>query len=143
MSATYEDLEFKTPLEAQWAAFFDLAGWEYRTNPAAVRNVRPDFRVTFKCGHSECGPSHTLLATVLSVESLEMFKGHPAYGRSQEFGVTGASHCDGWAILGQGPSVTQWCMSHGAGGGMDDVPFWVDDAEALWARAGKLVSDQR
>ncbi|WP_274875111.1 hypothetical protein [Sinorhizobium meliloti] len=27
MTALYDGLQFKTPLEAQWAAFFDLAGW--------------------------------------------------------------------------------------------------------------------
>ena len=140
MSSTYQGLQFKTPLEAQWAAFFDLAGWEYRTNPVAVKNVQPDFRATFKCGHSECNGSHTLLVTVLPVDSVEKFEGHPAYARSQDFGVDGPSGCDGWAILGNGPSVTQWCMSHGAGGGMDNVPTWVDDAEELWVRAGKLIS---
>ena len=61
----YNGLIFKTLLQARWAAFFDLAGWRYWTNPASVGNWQPDFKVEFPCGHSECGPTHTLLVSVL------------------------------------------------------------------------------
>ena len=140
MSSTYQGLEFKSPLEAQWAAFFDLAGWDYKINPITVDNVRPDFRVTFPCGHSECHGSHVLVATVLPADSIDKFKGHPAFDRSQAFGVSGPGGGDGWAILGNGPSVSQWCMSHGAGGGIDHVPDWVDESESKWIQAGKLIA---
>ena len=36
MGAIYKGLQFKTALEARWAAFFDLAGWEWHVNPACV-----------------------------------------------------------------------------------------------------------
>ena len=75
-----------------------------------------------------------------AVDSIEKFKGHPAFRSSQDYGVDGPGGCDGWAILGNGPSVTQWCMSHGAGGGTENVTAWVDDAEELWVRAGKQIS---
>ena len=48
MSSYYKGLEFRTHLEAKWAAFFDLAGWSWWVNPIAIGDWRPDFKVTFK-----------------------------------------------------------------------------------------------
>lgn len=36
MTAVYDGLQFRTPLQAQWAAFFDLAEWEWRANPVLL-----------------------------------------------------------------------------------------------------------
>lgn len=140
MSSSYNGLEFKTRLEARWAAFFDLAGWSYWTNPIAVGDWRPDFKVTFRCGHSECDESHTLLATVLPVHDLADFKNHPCANnaymvRSQD----GDWLADGGAAFGLSPKVTQWEISHGAGGGIENIYYRVDDADALWARTDGLV----
>lgn len=55
MGAIYKGLQFKTALEARWAAFFDLAGWEWHVNPVCVGDWSPDFWVSFPCSHSECG----------------------------------------------------------------------------------------
>jgi hypothetical protein len=46
---------------------------------------------------------------------------------------------DGGAAFGLGPSVTQWEISHGSGGGIEDVEFRVSNANELWARAGGLI----
>ena len=77
MSAKYDGLVFRTELEATWAAFFDLAGWRWSVNPEPVENWAPDFRVSFDCGHSECGGSHSLLIAVLPLANIEDFGNHP------------------------------------------------------------------
>ncbi|MES3006150.1 MAG: hypothetical protein V4751_00090 [Pseudomonadota bacterium] len=140
MSFTYEGLDFKTRLDAQWAAFFDLAGWRWWTNPVPVGNWRPDFKVSFDCDHSECGGMHTLFLSVLPVSSIECFKGHPCM--THNLGVRSESNellADGGAAFGDSPSVTHWEILHGAGGGIEDVSFRVDNADSLWISAKALV----
>ena len=140
MSAVYNGLVFKTRLIAKWAAFFDLAGWSWWTNPAALGDWQPDFKVAFPCGHSECGSEHTLLVAVLPVSTMESFDGHPCL--SHAFGAKNAIgewQADGGAAFGNGPSVTQWVISHGAGGGQEDMYFRVDNANELWRQTENLI----
>ncbi|AEH81155.1 hypothetical protein I7G86_19455 [Sinorhizobium meliloti] len=137
MTALYDGLQFKTPLEAQWAAFFDLAGWEWRVNPSPVGDWSPDLRVSFPCGHTECSGSHTLLVSVLPISNVEDFGTHPAL--SYSYSVPGTK-ADAGAVFGSSPTVTRWEMAHGAGGGLDDVTYWVENASALWTKAATLVS---
>jgi len=139
-SGLYNGLVFRTPLEARWAAFFDLAGWRYWTNPAPVGDWQPDFKVEFECGHSECGPTHTLLVSVLPANSLASFEGHPCLAHS--YGVKGSNGrwlADGGAAFGNGPHATHWEISHGAGGGIEKVDFRVHNAVQLWEEAGKRL----
>lgn len=140
MSCRYGVLEFPTRLHAHWAAFFDLAGWKWRSNPLAIRDWQPDFVVEFPCGHSECGDTHTLFLSVIPSESLQGLEGHPAlahrYGVQDEKGVRVG---DAGALFGTSPEVSIWEMSHGAGGGVDDVPSWVDGAKDLWRQASDKV----
>ena len=140
MSAKYDGLEFKSRLEAHWAAFFDLAGWKWWTNPATVFEWCPDFKVSFKCTHSECGGQHTLLLAVLPIPELAAFDGHPCLShRYKVEDATGKWVADAGAAFGASPAVTKWEMSHGAGGGIDDVHSWVPDADKLWAKAGSMI----
>ncbi len=140
MTSYYKGLEFKTQLEAKWAAFFDLAGWYWWVNPIAIGNWKPDFKVTFKCGHSECGGDHTLLIAVLPVSSLESFDGHPCLTHNYKVvNDNGEWQADGGAAFGNSPSVTQWQISHGAGGGIEDIYFRVQDADKLWVQVESLV----
>lgn len=137
MATENNGLVFKTQLEARWAAFFDLAGWGWWANPATVGNWRPDFKVSFHCTHSECAGQHTLLVAVLPVSDLEALRGHPSLGHA--YGVkdsAGVYIADAGAAFGDSPAVSSWVMSHGAGGGNTDVPFWVENSDELWARAG-------
>ncbi|MCI5208485.1 MAG: hypothetical protein D3910_06760 [Candidatus Electrothrix sp. ATG2] len=136
MSSNYNGLTFKTSLEAQWAAFFDLAGWSWWVNPQSIDQWQPDFKVQFPCGHSECSGMHTLLVSVLPISSIEGFKKHP----SQRFSYTvkgenGNHVADAGALFGDKPSVSIWEMSHGAGGGIEEVTNWVSNAEHLWDQA--------
>lgn len=140
MSAKYKGLEFKTHLEARWAAFFDLSGWEWWTNPAPVGGWRPDFMVSFQCRHSECGDQHTLLVAVLPIFELTAFDGHPCL--SHRYTVeddAGKPVADAGAAFGANPAITKWEMSHGAGGGIFNIPFWVHGADELWVKAGAML----
>jgi|SRR6266702_8057942 len=71
-------MEFRTKLLAQWAAFFDLAGWTWQVNPVPVGDWLPDFSVRFPCDHSECPSEHSLLVAVLPVEHVAGMVDHPA-----------------------------------------------------------------
>ena len=144
MTAVYNRLLFKTELEARWAAFFDLAGWKWHSNPVPVKDWSPDFRVTFDCSHSECNGSHTLLVAVMPYSKIESFDSHPclAYGFGgwiPENGGIGLIPEDGGAAFGTNPSVTKWEIAHGSGGGFEDVSFRVPDANSLWDQTKSLV----
>lgn len=136
MCAVYNEIQFKTNLEAAWAAFFDLAGWKWWNEPCAIGDWKPDFKVVFPCSHSECSGSHTLLASVLPVHNLNNIAGHPALLHSYNIPNTSA---DGGALFGSNPSVTKWEISHGSGGGIEDVYFRVENADELWVQAIRLV----
>ncbi|MEW4396959.1 hypothetical protein ABZR34_31190 [Pseudomonas paraeruginosa] len=140
MSVSYKGLEFQTELLARWAAFFDLAGWQWNTNVSPVSNWNPDFLVTFPCGHSECDGSHTLLVSVLPIDTIEALKAHPAI--DQPYFVRDRSDrilADGGALFGNSPDATYWDIVHGAGGGVENVHFRVNDAARFWHEAGSLV----
>jgi hypothetical protein len=140
MSAIYKGLEFRTRLEAQWAAFFDLAGWTWWPNPIAVGNWKPDFKVSFECGHSECNGEHMLLVAVLPSSDPKEFGSHPCLAhRYSVKGPQGEWLADSGAAFGSSPSVTWWEIAHGAGGGPEDVHFRVPNANALWVQAESLV----
>ncbi|HCG6560527.1 TPA: hypothetical protein NJ652_004458 [Vibrio parahaemolyticus] len=136
MTTIYDGLEFDTELEAIWASFFDLAGWQWWYNPVAIDNWKPDFKVTFPCVHSECGGSHTLMVSVVPTRDLESQSSHPSL--SYSYGVYDKNKryvADGGALLGMSPIVSKWEISHGSGGGVEDVFFRVDNANELWEKA--------
>lgn len=141
MTRHYKGLEFRTKLLAQWAAFFDLAGWTWHVNPAPVGDWLPDFSVAWPCGHSECRAQHSLLVSVLPVDRIAGISEHPAlqHRYAVEDGA-GRSRADAGAVFGTTPFASLWEMSHGAGGGTGSVADWVSDAAELWRRAGDLVT---
>lgn len=49
----YNGVEFRSRLEARWAAFFDILGWEWRYEPVDLEGWTPDFWLAIPCGHSE------------------------------------------------------------------------------------------
>jgi hypothetical protein len=139
--ATYKNHHFKTPLLARWAAFFDLAGWKWHQNPAPVGDWVPDFYVEFGCDHSGCSGSHSLLVSVLPVSDTKDFGNHPC--RQYDFGWNPQQpriNASAGAAFGAEPLATSFQFSHGDGGGLFNVPFWVPNYTALWEKAGQLVS---
>lgn len=143
MSAIYNGLQFKTRLEAHWAAFFDLAKWEWHVNPAPVDDWSPDFRVEFPCGHTECSGSHSLLVSIVPAKKIEDVGNHPALDQRYEIKGLGSEHhkwVDAGAVFGTSPKVSRFEFSHGSGSGVDDVTMWVDNANALWEKAATLIT---
>jgi hypothetical protein len=143
MSGKYNGLVFRTVLEANWAAFFDLAGWRWDVNPEPVENWAPDFRVSFDCWHSECGGSHSLLIAVLPLSTIEDFGRHPCTqyyygGYIPETDSTRISE-DSSAAFGINPSATYWQMVHGSGGGIENVFTRIPNSNELWKKAQSLV----
>lgn len=135
----YNGVQFRSRLEARWAAFFDLAGWEWEYEPIDLVGWSPDFKVSFPCGHSECPTCHTILIEVKPYFSLEKFNGHPCM--DYPYGGLGDEKipADASACFGANPTVTYWEMVHGPGGGGSGVLFWEPNAEEIWKQAGNIV----
>lgn len=47
----YKHVQFRSRLEARWAAFFDLAGWEWHYEPVDMNGWIPDFVLIGKEGN--------------------------------------------------------------------------------------------
>jgi hypothetical protein len=142
----YKDVTFASRLHAQWAAFFDLAGWVWDYQPKRERGWRPTFRVEFPCTHSECPRSHILLVEVQPLECISQFRGpclEYSYGHSDIPDMKGAHTipADSSAAFGINPHVSWWEMGHGSGGGEETVDEWWanGDVDELWERAERLV----
>ena len=146
----YRKTVFETSLTAQWAAFFDLAGWTWTYRPRRVRGSQPEFRVEFPCGHSECGPTHSLYVMVRPFSKLSEFCGTKAMQFEKEHFYGDRLAVDAVALFGNHPNATGWAMSHGAGGSFlsedesglsagDSVDYWVPDADKLWEQAGERI----
>lgn len=144
----YKGILFRSRLEARWAAFFDLAGWSWDYEPPEVIADGiawlPDFRVSFSCPNSECDGKHVLLVEVKPFFQLSEFGQTKAHEIERNHLFGSDLPCDSVAFFGANPSTTQWQMTHGSGGGIYDVPYWVgDDVDKLWAEAGNLVMYKR
>lgn len=144
----YNGVLFRSRLEARYAAFFDLAGWAWEYEPFDLPGWVPDFLVTFPCGHSECGGSHSLLAEVKPYRDIKEFDGHPcldyAYGSKTDSDGNILTHiqANASAAFGYHPRVSQFEMCHGAGGGQFDIEWALDssqDIDDVWVRAGEAV----
>ena len=135
----YNGVQFRSRLEARWAAFFDLAGWEWEYEPIDLVGWSPDFKVTFSSKDSPWKWSHTLLVEVKPYFSIEEFKGH----RCMDFPYGGLGDekipADASAAFGSNPDVTRWEMMHGDGGGEYEIKSIVFDADDLWKQAGNIV----
>lgn len=148
----YDDVLFRSRLEARWAAFFDLAGWKWEYEPIDLEGWTPDFRVVFHCGHSECNGSHTLLIEVKPYYNISEFEGLPCmdypYGTAYDDEGNYPSRvipADASAAFGINPYVVYWEMAHGAGGGVEEnIDNWIDEdmygrIDTLWKTAGRVV----
>lgn len=159
----YSDVQFRSRLEARWAAFFDLVDWTWEYEPIDLPGWTPDFRVGFRCSHTECcadfcspkvngsyprneNHRHILLVEVKPYYHINEFEGHPCldypFGQSEK----GTIPADASAAFGINPFVSYWEMCHGAGGGVYCVGDWVarglkDEGKmaAAWKKAGNIV----
>ena len=141
-TSRYKGTVFKSRLEARYAAFFDLAGWAWKYEPMTIHGWTPSFEVTIPCSHSECS-DHTLLVEVKPYPHLSDFEGHP--GTKYPYGDDFNGHtipADASACFGASPKVSSFEMSHGNGGGTDDIPCWVGNWETMWETADSEVESE-
>lgn len=139
----YDGVTFRSRLEARWAAFFDLVGWEWEYEPIDLDGWSPDFRVVIPCSHSECNGKHVLLAEVKPYFTLKDFEGHPCldypYGHKFDKDDDKDIPADASAAFGANPNVTYWEMVHGSGGGEYNVDNLINDPMFHWKEAGLRV----
>jgi hypothetical protein len=159
----YAGVMFRSRLEARWAAFFDLLGWEWKYEPVDLDGWTPDFYLKFPCSHSECNGCHDLYVEVKPYSRDEQFEGHFAYkveygcvmGEVDEDGVCrGVSiGADGAGRFGLDSGVARFMIGHGDGGGDYDLRFFVPNdgncgslanslSMELWKEAGNKVQWQ-
>jgi hypothetical protein len=141
----YNGVLFRTRLEARWACFFDLAAWKWDYEPIDLVGWTPTFRVEFPCSHTECAGSHVLLVDVKPFYHLSEFTGlrcmdFPFGIYEKPDGSIETIPADASAAFGIHPDVSQWDMSHGAGGGTESVKGWIyGDVHELWNTAGNIL----
>ncbi|RUM99013.1 hypothetical protein EET67_05070 [Pseudaminobacter arsenicus] len=77
---TYAGVNFRSRLEARWAAFFDLCGWKWDYEPFDLEGWAPDFRLRTKVGPVLCEVKPADLSTFilrqLELEVLEPWPFH-------------------------------------------------------------------
>lgn len=145
----YKGVMFRSRLEARYAAFFDIIGWEWQYEPVDLSDWSPDFYVKFQCRHSECDGYHDLLVEVKPYSHQEQFKGHPCIKYDETWSGHPEFHTCGVAGFGLDPSAARWSMAHGAGGGEEEIGNWIggsgrshlhgNDVRAAWVLAGNVV----
>jgi len=57
----YNGIVFRSRLEAKWATFFDLIGWEWAYEPSAINGYNPDFIIRAK---SEAFPTKQIICEI-------------------------------------------------------------------------------
>jgi len=136
----YADVWFRSRLEATWAAFFGLADWAWLYEPIDLEGWTPDFRVEFRCGHSNCQPTHKLLVSVKPFFSFGEFKEDPQSAQLDIFHFGSRfPDVDAYAWFGIAPSVSFWSMIHETNWNPFHVPEWIPNWKELWAKAGNIT----
>lgn len=131
----YAGVNFRSRLEARWAAFFDLCGWKWDYEPIDLKGWSPDFLI------------HTLIGDVL-VEvkpvDINQRKTDPSFGKAK-------AHWQKCPVLLLGLSPRENAHALGIGKLLDppaDAEYEWDDmnqcflranTEDIWREAGNLV----
>lgn len=141
---TYAGVNFRSRLEARWAAFFDLCGWKWDYEPFDLDGWAPDFRIRTKVGPVLCEVKPVDLVTFIDRQVASgvvepwVFDG---YNKAARYMETYAVCLLGDAPLSKGfpigvidgtPDCLEFDMLHDAlmpkGGG-----------EMAWREAGNIV----
>ena len=144
----YSGVQFRSRLEARWAAMFDLMDWKWQYEPIDFTDWVPDFRLQFDCRHSECR-LHNVYVEIKPYSTIEEFRNHPAFRDSygHRYGLEGS------LLLGLDPSVAYIEFCHGSGGGVyqgidffnvfhfpyHSSPNYGKSYEDCWIEAGNLT----
>lgn len=120
MPTTYSGVNFRSRLEAKWAAFFDIVGWTWEYEPATeFRGWIPDFRLL--------GAERDVFCEVKPVESRDDALWFEAASKIMASGVVAAGREP--VILGSWPIGDQlgWiCQWWGDQNPEDRIVEWAD-----------------
>lgn len=132
----YNGVQYRSRLEARWAAFFDLIGWQHEYEPIDLPGWSPDFRVVFPSTvNAHVGINeYDLFAEVKPYYDLKQFNGHAscAYMNLESSGAV---------QLGANPEVARAWFNSGNGwdGLWNLIGHWPDGYSRLWSQAGNAV----
>src|SRR5580658_3875763 len=102
---TYAGVNFRSRLEARWAAFFNLLGWQWEYEPVDLEGWVPDFEITIPCHGNHVYHHHVVLAEVKPFKSLKDFAGLPV-------DLLNEVSCD-VALLGLSPKIAEMRTAFG------------------------------
>jgi hypothetical protein len=75
----YKGIQFRSRLEARWAAFFDLVGWFWEYEPVDLEGWTPDFRLKISTSNENgkvCPFPTEFLIEIKPYDGVERFKDH-------------------------------------------------------------------
>jgi hypothetical protein len=147
----YKGVQFRSRLEAKWAAFFDLAKWEWDYEPLDLNGYIPDFivktpdRECLTCAKTSesCTGQHRLIEVKPALKLTDYEEAQAKIARS---GWQGPASCVG-AIVGL-LFDDQECLGvsrHGGSTGSFWYPWMTWDlkspiaAREIWRCAGNIV----
>src|SRR5687768_12212433 len=89
----YANVEFRSRLEARWAAFFDSLGWQWQYEPLDLRAYVPDFVLSFPAGPLLAEVKPCLLFQDLDLH-IQKIRNSGWDGFALLLGATGPSACE-------------------------------------------------
>jgi hypothetical protein len=142
---TYADIDFRSRLEARYAAFFDLLKWKWEYEPINLRGWIPDFRVDIAY-YGDYGRQF-LLVEVKPYRSIDEFKGSVEYelAMNPPYPDNEPPYADGesefWfentvALFGHSPAVSHWDLWTA---GWTSIPECIPDWSEKWKQAQSVV----
>jgi hypothetical protein len=137
MPTTYAAVNFRSRLEARYAAFFDLLNWGWEYEPLdSCNGWIPDFRVYLPNLHG--GFSLSLLVEVKPTINVHDFVGERVHDLMNDH--TEILPCTAVGVCGGNPSIGYWiyrCECHR--GVIDGLSRWCPMWEFYWRVAGNRV----
>lgn len=147
---TYAGINFRSRLEAKWAAFFDLAGFEWEYEPFDLDGWTPDFLLRLKLCNVLCEVKPFDLVTFMD-DLIEQYNktGNASFRIIEYDKATKHSRRNQVCYLGTQPLLDRQFMpiglildppifatySHDA---MIDAAY-VENSDAMWREAGNVV----
>lgn len=139
----YNGVQFRSRLEARWAAFFDLAGWKWEYEPIDLGDWVPDFRVVIGdyFPQDESRSPNYLWVEVKPFYSIDEFDGHPIdrYMNPGTYIAGAGYYRDTFGKFGINPEITQWWLYNDSGGAHYSMSAWESEWESLWKQAGNIT----
>lgn len=129
----YAGCQFRSRLEAKWAAFFDLMGWHWEYEPLDLDGYIPDFVID---SPHESGKTFKRLIEVKP--ALKLVDYEPAQKKIETSGWTGSAAC-------VGATIGEVCGSVCLGSEWVSLEFWAPWTSSeyrifdVWREAGNRV----